>query len=121
MEKLLVLFDLDYTLFDTDLFKKSGLTEYKVYPEAVKVLEMLQGKVRLGIFSEGEQVLQNEKIRKTNIGNFFNNNDINIVLNKREMISKIFEKYKDNNIFLVDDRKDMLRTAKEVDSLVTTI
>ena len=37
--KPIVLFDIDYTLFDTAFFKESGLSEHKIYEEVIEVLE----------------------------------------------------------------------------------
>lgn len=121
MEKSLILFDLDYTLFNTDLFKESGFLEYDVYSETTKVLEVLQGKTILGIFSEGEEAPQNEKMRKTNIDRFFDPVNINIVVSKKEAMKKVINRYKDKKIFIVDDRKDMLEIAKKNYSSVTTV
>ena len=45
-----VLFDIDFTLFDTQTFKDSKLTKYTSYGEVISVLENLSKISELGIF-----------------------------------------------------------------------
>jgi len=72
LKDIIVLFDIDYTLFNTDTFKDSGLTLYTLYPQVKKVLELLNTKYTLGILSEGDVGLQNRKLKETGIYQLFN-------------------------------------------------
>lgn len=65
--KALVLFDIDYTIFDTNSFKKSGLTLYRLYPGVKNVLEKLNNTYTLGILSQGEKEFQIKKLQETGI------------------------------------------------------
>ena len=113
MPKKIVLFDIDYTLFRTDLFKQSGLSEHKIYEEVIEVLESLKKIAILGIFSEGDLEFQNQKLVKTDIKKYFKEIHTHIVLHKLEEIKKVFEKYRKNKIFLIDDKLSILNDLKK--------
>ena len=81
-KKPIVLFDIDYTLFDTDHFKKSALTKHKIYEEVRDVLEKLSKIAMLGIFSEGNLEFQRKKLNQTGIEGYFKKDNTHIVLNK---------------------------------------
>lgn len=116
----LILFDIDYTLFDTDLFKKSQLKEHSVYEEVREVLNKLLLLANLGIFSEGKIELQKTKLKKTDIEKYFKKELTHIVEKKEEELKKILSKYKDNMLFLVDDKLTILcRAFKLLPSLKT--
>jgi len=61
-KKPAILFDIDYTLFDTDFFKESKLLKHKIYDEVIGVLESLAEATTLGIFSKGETEFQKTKL-----------------------------------------------------------
>lgn len=121
MRDKVVLFDIDYTIFDTDLFKKSHLRNHSVYEEVDSVLEKLSDIAKLGIFSEGESSFQRDKLKKTGIGKYFQNQDIYIFSKKEGELGSIFEKYKDMTVFLVDDKLNVLYNAKKMNPLLLTI
>lgn len=111
--KKMVLFDIDYTLFDTDIFKESNLETYSLYSEVIEMLSGLQQIATIGIFSEGQQELQKAKLLKTKIHNHFPQEHLHIVAKKDETIGGILKKYADSTLFLVDDKLSMLQGAKQ--------
>ena len=119
--KKLVLFDIDYTLFDTGVFKESQLTTYNLYTEVLDLLAALRGKARLGIFSEGELDFQKTKLLKTDILKHFLEENIHIVANKDATMREVLKRYKDETVFLVDDKLPVLHAAKEIMGTVKTI
>lgn len=120
-KKKLVLFDIDYTLFNTASFKKSDLSQYELYQEVIEVLEKVSKIAQLGIFSEGNNDFQRKKLLKTGILQHFTKDKIHIVENKEDFIDGIIKSYKDFKIFLVDDKIDILIQAKECDPSVYAI
>lgn len=120
-EKKMILFDIDYTLFDTDIFKQSELTDYRAYDEVVQMLEELQGIATVGIFSEGEQEFQKAKLLKTRIHDRFPQEHLHIVAKKEESLREILKKYKKYQLFMVDDKLSLLQAAKKVSPSVVTI
>ncbi len=117
----IVLFDIDYTLFNTDIFKKTNLKKHFVYNEVNNVLTELSKVAILGIFSEGNLEFQKSKLLKTGIQKHFLKEYTHIAEKKEEMLKKILQKYKDNKIFLVDDKLSILHLAKTISpSLFTT-
>lgn len=113
MRKKIVIFDIDYTLFNTDAFKQSNLTLHTLYSEVVSTLSSLQTIASLGILSEGDIELQNKKLTKTNIAHFFLKDHVHITLDKSLSLESFLKKYKDYNLFLVDDRLSILFEAKQ--------
>lgn len=120
-KKPVVLFDIDYTLFDTALFKKSYLTKNKIYEEVRDVLESLSKKALLGIFSEGDLEFQRKKLNQTAIVNYFETSNTHIVLNKLTEVRKVLQKYADRKTFFVDDKLSILFDAKKIFPKVVTI
>ena len=121
LNKCVVLFDIDYTLFDTANFKQSRLLEHKIYQEVISVLDSLKKIAILGIFSEGDLKFQTQKLVKTDIKKYFKEMHTHIVLNKLNDIKRVFEKYKDNKIFLIDDKLSILNKLKKIMPLCFTI
>lgn len=119
--KPVVLFDIDYTLFDTAFFKESGLSEHKIYEEVINVLENLSKIAILGIFSEGNINFQIRKLKETNIEKYFDKDNTHIVLNKLDELKEIFQRYKDRKFFFVDDKLTILSDAKKAFPDVFTI
>lgn len=117
----IVLFDIDYTLFNTDIFRESQFKKHFVYEEVCDVLSKLSKIATLGIFSEGETEFQINKIKKTRIKKYFSKNHIYIVGEKEIHLQEILIKYKDNRFFLVDDKLSILHKAKETFPYIFTI
>ena len=116
-----VLFDIDYTLFDTAFFKESNLLKHKIYEEVIDVLNSLNKIAILGVFSEGDIDFQINKIKETNIDQYFAKENTHVVLDKLVDLEKIFERYKSKKTFLVDDKLDILYDVKKLFPEVFTI
>jgi FMN phosphatase YigB (HAD superfamily) len=121
MKNKIVLFDIDYTLFDTDAFKESSLTKFSLYREILPILESLVGIAELGIFSKGENEFQNNKLQQTGVSNFFQQEHVHVFEDKDTNLKNIIEKYKDFKIYFVDDRLATLYNAKTINASVFTI
>lgn len=117
----IVLFDIDYTLFNTDIFKQSNLETFGVYEEVAETLINLQKFAKLGIFSEGKLYFQKSKLINTKIYKHFEREHTHIVGNKSEVILELLKKYCDDMLFLVDDKLEVLHKAKTIDPLIFTI
>ena len=111
--KPIVLFDIDYTLFDTALFKESKLLTHKIYKEVIEVLDNLNKIAILGIFSEGDIDFQRRKLRQTNIDKYFEKVHTHIVLEKLDDLKRILKSYEDRQVFFVDDKLNILYDAKK--------
>jgi phosphoglycolate phosphatase-like HAD superfamily hydrolase len=120
-KKIIVLFDIDYTLFDTDAFKESNLTKFLLYREILPMLKSLADVAELGIFSKGEDTFQNTKLQQTEIGSFFKQENVHVFEDKDVNLKIIIEKYKDLKIYFVDDRLATLYNAKVISPSVFTI
>lgn len=120
-KKPIVLFDIDYTLFDTRKFKDSKLQDYNVYGEVMSVLDKLSGFADLGIFSKGEMEFQKTKLKKTGMIRFFQEHNVHIFDDKDMNVVNVLEKYKDSRLFLVDDKLGTLYSAKKHTPEVFTI
>jgi len=119
--KKIVLFDIDYTLFNTDDFKKSNLRDYYLYEETEKVLEEVSKIATLGIFSEGELEFQKTKLIKTNIQKYFNEDHTHIVEKKDLNLELVLSKFKDEKLYFIDDKLQILFNAKKVMPSIFTI
>lgn len=116
-----VLFDIDYTLFDTQSFKDSNLSSFKNFEEVADVLEELSKIAKIGIFSTGERNFQHDKLLNTKIMSFFKPEDIHVSEDKEQVIEEILQKYSQREIFLVDDKIKILKLAKEIYPSIHTI
>ena len=121
VEKKIVLFDVDYTLFDTDAFKKSNLTTYTLFEETLDAILALKQFADIGIFSEGETDFQKTKLAKTELAKHFIERHVHIVESKDVMLKEILMQYKDRDIFLVDDKLNILHLAKKLIPTAFTI
>lgn len=121
LTKPVVLFDIDYTLFDTAFFKESKLMAHKTYNEVIEVLDNLKKIAILGIFSEGDIELQRRKLIKTNINKYFEKDHTHIVLRKFDELKRVLKNYEERQIFFVDDKLKILYDAKKLSSDIFTI
>lgn len=110
--KKIILFDIDHVLFDTEKFKTSKLTEYSLYNEVFDVLGSLSKIAELGIFSKGELEFQKAKLKNTKIESFFKEENVHIFQDKIAN-ANILNKYRDYEVFFVDDRLDVLLDIKK--------
>lgn len=119
--KRLILFDIDYTLFDTDTLKKTKLRKHVLYKEVREVLKKLSKLASLGIFSEGDLDFQKTKLLKTDIKDYFEKDSIHIMAKKDDEMQKTIAKYKDKTLFLVDDKLDILYKTKRLFPSIFTV
>jgi hypothetical protein len=119
--KPVVLFDIDYTLFDTRKFKDSKLKDYSIYDEINKILTQLIKIASLGIFSKGETEFQKTKLEKTGMLNFFEEKNIHIFNDKDVNLISVLQKYKNSKLFLVDDKLEVLHSAKKYMPQIITV
>lgn len=119
--KKIVLFDIDRTLFNTELFKQSKLRRHKLYKEVLDVLEELAKLSQLGIFSEGAEDLQTAKLVKTDIHKRFPKEHVHIVKSKALMLEEVINKYQNMHVYLIDDKLPLLYEAKKILPAVFTV
>ncbi len=120
-DKPVVLFDIDYTLFDTHKFKNSQLKDYNLYEEVIDVLTQLSDFATLGIFSKGEISFQKIKLQKTGMSKFFKEYNVHIFDDKNANLISVLRRYKGSNLFLVDDKLGVLYSAKSNMPQISTI
>lgn len=120
-KKPIVLFDIDYTLFDTRKFKDSKLQDYSIYGEVMGVLDELSNLADLGIFSKGEIEFQKTKLKKTGMIKFFQEHNIHVFDDKDASLIDILDKYRKSKLFLVDDKLETLYSAKKHMPQVITV
>lgn len=120
-KRKIVLFDIDYTLFDTKAFKDSNLKTFSVYSEVIDALGEIGAYAKLGIFSEGEEEFQKAKLLQTTIDSHFHSSNVHVVAKKSETIDNILDSYKDFTLFLIDDKLEVLYLAKKNHPQVYTI
>ena len=114
-DRPIVLFDIDYTLFNTAHLKSTQLAEFRLYDEVIDVLKKLSPAATLGILSEGKEEWQLRKLKETEIHDIFEEEHTHIVEDKFEVAEKTLERYKKvKKIFLVDDKLTFLYRAKKI-------
>jgi phosphoglycolate phosphatase-like HAD superfamily hydrolase len=117
----IILLDIDYTIFDTQTFKQSGLTQLSLYEEILPVLESLSKFGELGIFSKGETKFQKFKLQNTGIEKYFQDKHIHIFEDKDKKLESVLCSYSDRKIYLIDDKLAVLFNAKKYNNSITTI
>jgi len=119
--KPVVLFDIDYTIFDTQKFKESRLQDFNTYKEVEELLMKLNDIATLGIFSKGGNEFQRTKLENTGMIKFFEENCIHIFDDKDAKLIDVLGKYKNSKLFLVDDKLGILYSAKKLMPELTAI
>lgn len=118
----IVLFDIDYTILDTDVLKKSNLATFQLYKEVLDTFAQLKEVADFGIFSEGNIAFQQRKLRETNIEEYFLKDHVHIFENKNEKLKQMLDRYDDKGkLYLVDDKLSVLHLAKRYEPSVYTI
>lgn len=119
---VVVLMDIDYTLFDTDKFKKSGLKDYCLYSGDLEALETLAELADLGILSqEVPPIAQIRKLEETGIRRHFPDQRVHLHADKLSEMRRVFEAYGNRRkIVLVDDKLTVLDQAKRANPSVFT-
>ena len=120
-ENIVILFDIDHTIFDTEEYYASNFKNFSLHSEVVEVLQELSNFGTIGIFSEGERSLQELKLLQTKVNEFFKQDYIHIVERKKDSMRDVISKYKDKKLIFVDDRLDMLQYAKQSNPNITVI
>ena len=119
---IIILFDIDNTLFNTLRLKESDLTIFEVYEEVKDTLAKLTKVAKLGIFSQGETAFQEKKLRETKIAQYFFEEHKHIVQYKIDVMKEVFDRYHNKaKVYFIDDWLEMLRVAKKTDPSVFTI
>lgn len=122
----MILFDIDYTLLDTDILKKY-LPEPKnwrlvklpfaqsLFPETRAVLAALQKKFPLGIFSECvDYDFQITKLKESGLWSFFDPALIYIDFAKADLVLKIAAQHAGQSpLVVVDDQPKFLALIKK--------
>ena len=121
IKKTIVLFDIDYTLFDTKAFIDSGFKKYAPYDEIPPTIKRLSKSFDLGIFSKGEIEFQNNKLDKTGLRKYFKKSNIHIFEDKNANLKDVIGKYDNYKVFLIDDKLQVLYEAKLSMPLIVTI
>lgn len=120
--KKIVLFDIDYTILDTDVLKKTNLTKFELYTEVLDTFSQLKEVADFGIFSEGDIAFQKRKMRETNIEKYFLEKHIHIFESKNDELKVLLKKYEDEGkLYFVDDKLSVLHLAKTYEPSVVTI
>lgn len=116
-----ILFDIDYTIFDTDKFKNSNLTSYGLYTDVKHTLEDLFKKYKLGILSTGERQFQLRKLKETGIYDLFDKDLVLIFEDKAAEFENLSAKLRNLNVWYVEDKINMLELAKRASPNLKTI
>lgn len=74
---------------------------------------------KIGVFSEGDEKFQKEKIEK--FRQVIDDENLYVFIKKLDLLPKLINKYKNYKIYLVDDHLAVLLRAKEIDKNVFTI
>lgn len=119
--EIIILFDIDNTLFNTVELKQSNFSVFSLYDEVENTLEELSSIATLGIFSQGEVAFQKKKLMETKIAQYFFEEHTHIVQYKTEVMHDVLKKYSGAKIFFIDDWVDILRTAKKINPSVFTV
>jgi len=97
-------------------FKPENLDKY-IYEDA-KVLFEISG-VMIGVFSKGDDIFQRQKLSK--FESVLDPKNIYVFSNKIEHLGEVIKKYKDRQIYLVDDEQNVLSSAKALGLNIKTI
>lgn len=121
-QRKIVLFDIDDTMFNTELLKNTALKQFEMYHDVHDALEELAHVASLGIFSQGEIAFQLKKLHETNVHHYFEEQHMFIVEDKLDVIQNLIKQYHGKGkIFIVEDRLDVLKMAKECHRDIYTI
>jgi len=108
--------DVEEFLFAKDFFKLG------FYPEVGYALGALKDMFRLGIFSQGDIKLQGAKLTQSGLKHFFDEDKIYIKKpHKLDFLSELSKKHKNDQVFLVDDKLEILYEAKKAMPFMKTI
>lgn len=120
---VVVLLDIDYTVFNTGRFKESGLRDYSLYPGDLEALEVLAKLADLGIFSqEAPTISQMKKLEETGVRKHFPDERVHLYADKLAEMRRVLEAYRSRRkIILVDDKLAVLDQAKRANPGISTV
>ncbi|HWY79499.1 MAG TPA: HAD family hydrolase [Candidatus Sulfotelmatobacter sp.] len=118
---IIVLLDLDDTLFNTEKFINSDLTVLELYDEVKDALIKLSQIATIGLLSQGETAFQEKKLRETNIDHYFLEENKHIVAYKLRIMEQVLSKYRGAKVYFIEDRLENLEAAKTADPSVFTV
>lgn len=101
-----------------ELFAKS-IHQAHLFEDTVRALHELEAFGKLGIFSQGNRKFQLAKLQE--IQDFFAIEHIHIVVNKKNELRNIFEKYHEKTVVFIDDALPVLFEVKQLFPDVYTI
>ncbi len=111
--------DLDENLIEA-ISLSEKIIDQSVYEEALEAIEALKNKnFKIGIFSTGLETIQRAKISK--FEKHLEEEHIHIIKDKKEFLPKLIEKYKNHDLYMVDDLLEILYSAVIMDKSVHTI
>jgi len=92
-----------------------------LYEETKEVLEGLSKNklLKIGIFSGGESNFQRNKVKE--IEEYLHKEHMHIFTFKHRQLLSIMEKYKKQNLYLIDDYLEILHAAKKVNKNIFTV
>lgn len=99
---------IDLEDYSTD---KLGIYSKALFPETIEVLEKMKNKYILGIYSQGFVNLQKIKIKYSGIEKYFNKN---LIFIDRDKTHQDFVKNLPIKATVVDDKKEVIETLKEL-------
>lgn len=121
-DDILLLLDIDDTIFNTDTFKKSQLTQYSLFEDVQDALQQLHAIATLGILSQGEKSFQVKKLQETQIHPYFIPEHTHIFEDKAREYKQLFARYHNRKkVIFVEDRIASLAKAKQADLSIVAV
>ncbi len=93
--------------------------EKSLYGDVIKFIKDVRVIVEIIIFSQGFREYQKRKL--VGIEQFLDRKNIFIFKNKQSNLKKVFKKYKNKKIFLIDDSPLIINAAKQINKKIITI
>lgn len=102
-----------------DLIFNSLLLRDHLHTDVFSTFKTLSKLGEIGIFSQGEEKLQNAKI--THFLELISKDKVHIERDKKSELQKVFQKYNEYTVYFIDDMLPILRAAKMVSPEVISI
>ena len=94
----------------SDYFYNSKIWEDYVYEDVNGVLSRIETKFNLGIFSEGFDKFQNEKLIMSKLSHFFKKN---LLFISRRKLDNTFLKTIPEKVIIIDDKKEVVKKLRD--------
>lgn len=98
-------FGKDVTTLDHVFWKEEDLYQESLFPETLEVLEKLKGQKTLGVFSQGNEELQNRKLDAARLRDYFSSEYV--FIHKRKLSDEAIELLPREATF-VDNKHDVV-------------